>query len=298
MSLLIILISLALERLLPPLERFRGLDWFEHYGLWVRQRLTNHPHLRAIPALLIIVLVPVIIVGAAQTLFADILSILGFVFGILVLSYCLGPRNTLYVAHQYQEALEHGHEEKAQEALAILLHEGIPEDESACAEALVETVLVQTHERLLAILFWFVVLGPMGALLYLLTANQAQRERQNPDADNLEFSTAAAKLHDLLAWIPCHLTSLSYAVMGSFVHALQAWESTPTTPAETTADHTVASIPDSHGLLLRVGLGALQFDDHPPQDTGAVRETFALCLRSTIAWLTILALLTLAGWTG
>lgn len=310
MSLLTILISLALERLLPPLEHLRGLDWFSQYTDWIRRRLGGHPRWQGIPALLITVLLPVIAVGVLQSLFADILDVLVFLFGIIVLSFCLGPRNPLYVAHKYQDALEHGDTDEAQTSLEFLLPDGIPEDEAVRAEALVETVLIQNHERLLAILFWFVVLGPMGAVLYLLAAYQAQHARRNPDPDILEFSAAAAKLHDLLAWIPCRLTALSYAVMGSFVHALQAWEiseapgvdeaefeETKLEEIEAAAKtHTVPIIPDSHGLLLRVGLGALQFDDEPPKDTSTVRETFALCLRSVIAWLTILALLTLAGW--
>lgn len=295
MTLLTILISLALERFLPPLEKLRSLEWFEHYGLWIRGRLRAHPRWQGIPALLLMVLLPVIAVGIVQTLFNDILDILGFAFSIAVLTYSLGPNNPLYIAHQYQYALEHDDEETAREKLTQLLQTEPPENEADQASALVETLLVQSHERLLGILFWLIVLGPMGAILYRLVVDQAMRERRNPDAHHPEFSLAATRLHDIMAWIPSHINAFCYAAMGSFAHALHAWEESK---AEKSGEGNgqVITTPDSHGLLLRIGLSALQFDNAPPQDTHAVRETFALCLRSLVISLTLLALLTLAGW--
>lgn len=296
MALLTILISLALEKFLPPLERWRSLDWFEQFGHWVRARLAAYPRWQGIPALLLMILVPVFTVGIVQTLFNDILGILGFAFSIVVLTYCLGSDNTLYVAHQYLHALDHDDNDDAQQKLTQLLGEEPPQDEAAQASAVVETLLVQSHERLLGILFWLIVLGPMGAVLYRLVVAQAMRERRDPDAHHPDFSLAATKLHDILAWIPCRIAAFCYAVMGSFVHALQAWEESSAQRRGATESNRLASTPDCHGLLLRIGLGALLFDQQPPQDTQAVRETFALCARSLVMCLTLLALLTLAGW--
>lgn len=297
MALLTILISLLLEKFLPPLDRLRSLEWFEDYSQWIHLRLMAHPAWQGIPALLLVVLLPVFAVGIAQTLLNDILGILGLLFSIAVLTYSLGARNPFYVAHQYLHAREHGDEETAQQKLQALLGEDAPAEEAEQTRAVAEILLVQTHERVLGIFFWLVVLGPMGAILYRLVAELASRERRNPNIDYPEFSAAAARLHDLMAWIPCRINAFCYAVMGSFTHALQAWNQDGMEMEDWERNGRPAATPDSHGLLLRTGLAAMQWHEEPPQELEAVREAHALCLRSLVICLTLLALLTLAGWT-
>jgi membrane protein required for beta-lactamase induction len=298
MSLLTILISLVLERFLSPLEHVRGLGRFGGFSNWLCTRFKPSFTWGGIFALALAILIPVALVGILQTLFADIFELLAFVFGIVVLNFALGPNNPLYLAHQYQHALEQGDEEKAENLLAHLLPEGVPADTEEQAQTLVNNILIQTHERMLAILFWFVILGPMGAILYMLAAYLAYHARHDTDIENQpankgDFNQAAAQLHNILGWIPCRITALCYAIMGSFVHALHGWDTHPATNA---GDSAMPANAASHKLLLGVGLGALQLDDEPPRDTHVVKEAFALCMRSVIAWLVVLALLTLAGW--
>ena len=64
MTLLAILISLALERLLPAVDEWRSLVWFRHYQGWLRGRLAAHEKWQGIPALLLIVLTLPLIVPA------------------------------------------------------------------------------------------------------------------------------------------------------------------------------------------------------------------------------------------
>ena len=299
MSLIAILLSLALEKFLPGIDTARNISWFAQFSDWLRQHLNKYPWLRETPALLLTILLPVIGIAVAQTLFDDILRFLGFLFGIAVLTYCLGPRNPLYTANHFLDATDQDDSEAAKAALEALLQDEAPAQNAEPYETMVTTLLVQTHERITGVLFWFIVLGPIGAVLYRLAMEQDLRERLFPHADDPGFASAAYKLHGLLAWIPSRLTALGYAVIGSFTHALQAWQGEPGDEDKTADDEitdTVPIIPESHRLLRRVGLGALQFEDGTPADIQSVRETFGLCSRSIIAWLTVLALLTLAGW--
>jgi len=201
------------------------------------------------------------------------------------------------------DAKERGNTDNAesilQDIVSCTTSTPLPEDSFSRTRTLTDCLLIQTHEQLLAILFWFVVLGPMGAALYRLTIElqqAGQRSGETTGTNNAEFHIAVTRLHYLLAWIPSRLTALSYAVMGSFVHALHAWQNTPLEKTNTDED----TNPQSHRLLLRIGQAALQFDNHPPQDDSqhndAIRETLELCGRSLVAWVTVLALMTLAGW--
>jgi len=75
---------------------------------------------------------------------------------------------------------------------------------------------------------------------------------------------------------------------------MHAWQDAPLEESDTD------NSPKSHRLLLRIGFASLQFDNKPPQDNtqhnDAIRETLGLCGRSLVAWVTVLALMTLAGW--
>jgi len=303
MSLLAILTSLILEKLLPPMHRLRSFAWIESYCQWIHARLSSHRH--GISSLLIIILLPLIGIATVQYLLNDLLVFLGFIFSIIVLTYSLGPKDKRQRAHEYLDAKERGDNDNAesilQDIVSCATSAPLPEDKPSRTRALIECVLIQTHEQLLAILFWFVILGPMGAALYRLTVElqqAGQRSGKTVETDNAEFRAAVARLHYLLAWIPSRLTALSYAVMGSFVHALHAWQDAPFEETETNDD----TNPQSHRLLLRIGQASLQLDNHPPQDdsqhNNAIRETLELCGRSLVAWITILALMTLAGWAG
>ncbi len=300
MSLLAILISLILEKLLPPMHALRSLAWVASYHQWIHARLASHR--QGILSLLIIILLPLTGIAAIQYLLNELLVFLGFIFSIIVLTYSLGPKDKRQLAHEYLDAEERGDDDKAESILRNIVScttsSPLPEDKPARTRTLIECILIQTHEQLLAILFWFVVLGPMGAALYRLTVELQQTGQRADETDNTEFRAAVARLHYLLAWIPSRLTALSYAVMGSFVHALHAWQNTLFEEIEKND----VTNPQSHGLLLRIGQASLQFDNHPPQDdaqhNNAIRETLALCGRSLVAWITILALMTLAGWAG
>ncbi|NOX92886.1 MAG: regulatory signaling modulator protein AmpE [Gammaproteobacteria bacterium] len=305
MSLLAILISLILEKLLPPMHSLRSLAWIEPYHQWIRTRLASHKKWQGAPGLLIIVLLPLIGIATLQYLLNDLLIFFGFIFSIIVLTYSLGPKDKRQLAHEYLDAEEHGDTDNAKSMLQNIVScttsTPLPEDKPTRTRALIECVLIQTHEQLLAILFWFVILGPMGAALYRLTVELQQAGQRSGEATNtsdVEFRAAVIRLHYVLAWIPGRLTALSYAVMGSFVHALHAWQNTSLEDTDTND----STSPQSHRLLVRIGQASLQFDNKPPQDdtqhNDAIRETLELCGRSLVAWITVLALMTLAGWAG
>jgi AmpE protein len=319
MSLLAVLISLALEKMLPPLNGLRNFNWLNHYHLWVRKQFSQR---QGIGSLLIIVLLPVAVIASIQYGLNELLSLFSFAFSIVVLVYCLGPDDEHRCASNYLDALERDDTDNTNDAMSAALSSAHanPGDESHDdnvsnrIQRLVDCLLINTHDRILGVLFWFVILGPMGAALYRLTLALAQNKDHLPFAEKTQHDEngtpdysdteiAAKQLHHLLSWAPSHLIALSYAVMGSFVHALHAWRNPPaeyiTVPAgERYHPANQAFKTDNHDLLLRIGKASLQFDEQPPQDNTAVRATLSLCQRSLVAWVTILALMTLSGFVG
>ncbi|HEB93353.1 MAG TPA: hypothetical protein ENI94_07775 [Gammaproteobacteria bacterium] len=283
MFLLAILISLALERLVPALDRLRGILWFRQYADGLRHKLLPEDNRRGALTVLLTVLPPVLLVGLAQHLLDMQLWLFSFGLSLAVLVYALGPRDMDRQVKAYLEARAHDDDERAQVILHEFLPFPVPDNEQARTDVVIDMIFVLTHERVLAVFFWFLLLGPMGAILYRLVSELVSTPPENANED---YWLAATRLHMLLAWLPAHLSALSFAVMGSFMHALQVWHETSL--------RDMSRVPVvCHQYVIRTGRAALQLDQIDGNQ--AIEEALGLCSRSLIAWVTILALLTLSG---
>lgn len=283
MSFLAILIGIFVERFLGSLEEWRRFDWFDFLDRQILTLLPEHPPWRGTLGMLILLALPLVLVMAVGGLLSGLWVGFGFLFALAVLLYCIGPRDLEAEVEAYLDARERGDEESACWHAASLLGEEVPEDPAALSRAMVEAVLVEAHERLLGVVFWFALLGPAGALLYRLAVRLRRRYR----SEEGEYAEAIAQLHHLLAWIPARLCALGYALSGSFVHAMQRWRGEADTASE-----------PNRGVLLSAGLGALQLEAEAAGDDAPIREALSLAKRTVFIWIAFLAVMTLAGWTG
>jgi AmpE protein len=159
---------------------------------------------------------------------------------------------------------------------------------------------VQANNRLFAVIFWFVLLGPFGAWTYRVTdlirrraAFNVTRDGENETRER--FLRAARLCHGWLAWLPARLTALGFALAGSFDGALRVWR----TPA---ADRDHRSSELSEMLLARVGSGALALERREGESDvlRAVRGAHAvkgMILRLLIIWAAVIGAMTLYGWS-
>lgn len=93
---------------------------------------------------------------------------------------------------------------------------------SQCARAAIESLLENGNDALFATLFWYLVLGPAGAVLHRLSNTlDAMWGYHTPRYE--WFGKPAARLDDGLAWIPARLTAVSYALAGNPIRALRCW---------------------------------------------------------------------------
>lgn len=90
------------------------------------------------------------------------------------------------------------------------------------ARAAVESALENGSDAVFAPLFWLVVAGAPGVVLYRL-ANTLDAMWGYRNARFTGFGWAAASIDDVLNWIPARLTAVSYVLLGHTADALHCW---------------------------------------------------------------------------
>lgn len=288
MKFVALVISLLLERVLGPHERWRSPQWFDRYAAWMHSTFGRYDLWSGPLGVLLVAGVPTLAVALVYMLLGGAyLSLFALLFSILVLLFCLGPRELDGQVNAYLEAVEAGDESRAAELAGDITGQPAPGDAEARNRAVAEAVLVEFNDRSFSVLFWFVVLGPLGAILFRcasLMRKLSIEEMENAGA----FHEAALRLHGILAWLPARLIALGYALAGSFEDALTDWKGYYEQPAE----HFWVVNDDVLGVT---GRGALRFGADDGSGETVIRSSLALTLRTLVFWMVLFGLLTIAG---
>ncbi len=133
----------------------------------------------------------------------------------------LGARSLAAHAAPVQAALLAGELAPAQQAVGRLVSRDAQRlDAGGVARAAVESVLENGLDAIFAALFWFALAGLPGVLVHRL-ANTLDAMWGYRTSHWVDFGWAAARLDDVLGYLPARLTALGYVLFGP--HPGQAW---------------------------------------------------------------------------
>ncbi len=302
MNLIALLIGLVVERLATQLFHWRRMRWLDRI---IDQGFRLAGRFSAWPAIIPVVLIAVVLVApvfAVIFMLGDTLA--GFTYlllAIVVLFFSLGPADIGEEVTEYCRALAGDDEERAQNAAKAIIEGEVPGNPRERIARVEAAVCVQANNRLFAVVFWFVLLGPLAAWAYRVTDLIRRRavfvdgRQDGGDSDITRVRDAAVALHGWVAWIPARLTALGYAAAGHFDEALSALR------APTEERHASVS-EQSENLLARVGTAALALTDRPDEsitERGVRGATAAnhLVFRLLLIWAVVIAAMTLYGFT-
>lgn len=226
MTALMVAIALLLDRLLGEAKRWHPLVGFGRLVKWVEQLLWHgdcskwQARLRGVVAV-VLLLLPLTMITALLAKFA----VVEYFIAILLLYLAIGGRSLAQHAIQVRDALGLNDLSSARRRTAMLVSRDTRElDEAQMAKATVESVLENGCDAVFGAIFWFVIAGAPGVIFYRL-ANTLDAMWGYRNQRYLHFGWAAARLDDVLNFIPARLTALTYALVGQFQNAIRCWRS-------------------------------------------------------------------------
>jgi len=280
MALICILIGIIFERSSDMLEKLRNFDWYDQYSRWLLQTLPGLTNQRQ--SSIIILLLPIMLVAFLLQGWLDN-KLFGFtqlIFSLSIFAFSLGPKDLNRQIDRYLEARENGDIAAANnEANAIMQCEAPTEPDQQIVEVM-RSILHESNDRFFAVIFWFVVLGPAGALIYRLTSHSMR------NSGSATVAQAARQFQAMMAWAPAHLVAMGFALTGNYEGAKQQFSNK--NKQDDLADC-------NYHTLITAGQGALK-DCAPGEETSCIRSARGLVLRTLVVWLTFIAILTLMGW--
>jgi len=277
MALISIIIGLFLDRTFRHLHDLRDMTWFEFYV----QAIQGFTGKRLPPLQFIIILaLPFSLLLGIQILLHDFLfNLPGFIFGIIIFIYCLGPACLSTDIEAYIHARTIGDEDEALHYAGTITDYPSSTSPDQQTSDVTRAILHIANERIFATIFWFVVLGPFGAMLYRLISELSKQI----DFDELaEFSKF---IHAIMAWIPARMLAAGYALTGNFDGAYHAYKDRAYTSDLSHSNNEV---------LVSTGLGAMQ-NLQAGSELACIYAAQALVMRAIVVWISILAVLTLGG---
>lgn len=306
MTILAIILALTIEQF-RPLAISRINDVLAQWSRLLENRFNAGQHSHGVAAWLVGVALPSVLVLVVQALAAWSNWLLALLLDVAVLYLTMGFRQFSHHYTEIQLALRLGDLDRARQLLA--------EWQGRSAESLgsgdvarlaIEEALAAAHRHVFAVLLWYVLLpGPCGAVLYRVSAVLAERWRQVPEGRDDDFFKFSGQVFGIIDWLPLRCTAAAFAVVGDFEDAVYCWRN----QAGEWQDREL-------GIVLASGAGALgvqlgrpvveggELNDRSelgvgdPADVDFMQSAVGLVWRAIVLWVLLLFLLGLATLVG
>lgn len=219
-------------------------------------------------------------------------SMLAWALNAVLLYFALGGRSLAEHATRVANDLAAGDLPAARQHVGWMVSRDTDAlDASNVAKACIESTLENGNDAIFAALFWFALLGGPGAVLFRL-ANTLDAMWGYKNARFLHFGWAAARIDDILNYLPARLTALSYALCGSTRTALRCWRNQAPAWQSPNAGPVMAAGAGSLGLALGgEAIYEQKREERPPLGEGRmangadIARALTLVRRSVLLWL-------------
>ncbi len=218
----------------------------------------------------------------------------GWLIDVTLLYFALGGRALAEHGERVASDLAKGDLPAAREHVGWIVSRKTSDlDESGVAKACVESTLENGNDALFGALFWFMLLGGAGVVLFRLS-NTLDAMWGYKNERFLRFGWAAARIDDVLNYLPARMTALTYALCGQTRRALACWRKQAPVWESPNAGPVMSAGAGSLGLAL--GGPAIyhgQLEERPILGEGRpargedIPRALTLVRRSLVLWLVL-----------
>lgn len=226
---IILLLAVLLDRVLGEVRRWHPLVGFGR--LADRVEVFFHPGSKANEtlvatrvrgALAVILLIAPFMLAAA---FLSDHTPFGKLVDLILLYISIGSTSLRQHAVSVSEALEKDDLAEARLRVGkIVSRDTASLQKDDIVRATIESVLENGNDAIFAPVLWYMIMGAPGVVLYRL-ANTLDAMWGYRNDRYLHFGWAAAKLDDILNWVPARLTAGTYTILGKRGSAWDCWQS-------------------------------------------------------------------------
>ena len=254
-----------------PLEKqIPATDWFSAISRRVTSLNLNF--------LVSVVLPSVVLLAISMALQGWFLGLFWLVLSVLVLVYCVGLMDTDTAFGDQLIWLRNLPDEDGRDDLAKL-----QKSQAKFSEAITYIVF----QNMVPPLFWFLLLGPAGALFYSLSRGYLEQFEEHPQESN-----PVKRILYWMEWIPARVSILIFALLGEFN---RTWEVFIDSIVDT---EVAASVSLSRAADSAIGKGHQELSsvkDFVAQTEVELNHLKPLLDRSLWGWLGVAAILTILG---
>nr|WP_315260536.1 adenosylcobinamide-phosphate synthase CbiB [uncultured Duganella sp.] len=216
----------------------------------------------------------------------------------LLLYFCLGMRSLRDHNLPIAEALAQNDLSSARRLTSyIVSRDTTSASEVELTKASAESLLENGNDAVFATLFWFIVAGAPGAVLFRM-ANTLDAMWGYRTPRFLQFGCAAARIDDALNYIPARLTALSYVLLAPGLQgkrrAWQCWRAQAPAWDSPNAGPVMSSGAGALGVQLggaAIYHGEVEYrptlGDGPPAVGADINRAWQLVARTTALWLAV-----------
>lgn len=279
MTFIVTLIALLIERFFDW-SHLRNWSWFGACQRLVASKLTGKSADLIFAGSILPLALAVLVV---QYLLKETLyGVGGLVLDLVVLLYCLGPQNLWADTFACLNALVQGDAKTASDKLKSSFGLTDMSFAQSVHGHFLDSLFTQANQRVFAVVFWFFVMGPAGAVMYRLVSISASTPSSGETLP--EMMRTARNAEAVLNWAPIRLLTFIFALGGNFAKVFTPWKR-----------NVVLGLPANQAMLTDCGLAALGYSetDHLPEDGSAERLTISLLDRSFLIALAVMLVLVL-----
>lgn len=278
MTFIVTFIALLIERFFDW-THLREWRWFAAYQTFMAQKISRYSSYFSLAMTILPLLIAAMLVRFAIK--GVLYGFISLLFELVVLVYCLGPQNLWADAFSCISAITRGDNHTVADKLKTSF--GITDItySQSLHRHLFNDIFIAANRRVFAVIFWYVILGPIGALLYR-SVTQASQDGVKPEM-NLQIAQSARMVESILDWLPVRVFTFLFALGGHFVQVLSFWRT-----------KVMNGIESNEILLTECGARALGEDTEKLPENGlAEREAVSLLDRAFVILLVLIAIVVL-----